>query len=73
MNVLARESLCALQHFDLHRRHFSMLFSAFFMPAGGGGGGGDSGGGEEDAEAKEEVKPPPKVTPVTHLCDTHTL
>ena len=31
MNVLARESLCALQHFDLHRRHFSVLFSAFFM------------------------------------------
>ena len=66
----------------LHHRHFSMLFSAFFMPAsasaGGGGGGEASGGGEVDAEAKEEVKPTPtKVTPndipLTHSPMSHDI
>jgi len=68
MNVMARESLCALQHFDLHRRHFSLLFSVFFMNDlaaggdGGGGGGGEGGGGSDEKkedkgkDAKKDAK-----------------
>ena len=61
MNVMARESLCALQHFDLHRRHFSLLFSVFFMndlPAGGAGGdgGGGEGGGGSDEKKEDKGK-----------------
>ena len=56
---MARESLCALQHFDLHRRHFSLLFSVFFMndlAAGGDGGGGGEGGGGSDEKKDDKGK-----------------